>query len=496
MKHQLILVVGLLLLAAACTTPPAPTQVPATPVATPVLPVVTPASSMLALTVAKTTLGSIIADSDGKTLYMYTKDTKDTSACYGACATNWPPLLADKIDAKDDANAKLIGYTKRTDGKMQVTYNGMPLYYYAKDTKPGDTTGQNVGGIWFVLAADGKVIKLAASDTAAQTFTVLVSAEDTTIGAELNAFFPTALHIHVGDTVVWKENSHELHTVTFLGNLTTVPDLLVQVPNAPPGAMMINPQAGFPAGPTDGKYDGAVYVNSGMMGMDPGQALQFSLTFTKPGTYQYVCIVHNTMKMDKTMKMEGTIIVEDAKTPIPTQAEVAVQAKKEMDALMAKVPTVQKAANAAIKPAVKNADGTMTYFVGMGYASGQIDMTAFFPSKLTAKPGDTIVWTLGEMNMAPHTLTFLNGATEPDLIVPQPQPNGPPLLLFNPAVALPQNADKPLTNKGIYNSGMISPDAPGTHTFSLKVGDFTESLEFLCLLHDANGMKGTLTVSK
>ena len=68
-------------------------------------------------------------------LYMYTKDTKDTSACYDACATNWPPLLADKIDAKDGVDAKLIGYTKRTDGKMQVTYNGMPLYYWVKDAK-------------------------------------------------------------------------------------------------------------------------------------------------------------------------------------------------------------------------------------------------------------------------------------------------------------------------------------------------------------------------
>jgi predicted lipoprotein with Yx(FWY)xxD motif len=111
------------------------------------------------LTLAKTNLGSILADSDGKVLYMYTKDTKDTSACYDACATNWPPLLADKIDAKDGVDAKLIGYAKRTDGKMQVTYNGMPLYYWVKDQKPGDTTGQNVGGVWFVIAPDGKIIK-------------------------------------------------------------------------------------------------------------------------------------------------------------------------------------------------------------------------------------------------------------------------------------------------------------------------------------------------
>ena len=167
-RFAAIMMVALTLLAACAPAPtatPVPTPVPPTkvpvvaPAATPVPPVAAPASNMLALAISKTSLGSIIADSDGKTLYMYTKDTKDTSACYDACATSWPPLLADKIDAKDGVDAKLIGYTKRTDGKMQVTYNGMPLYYWVKDQKPGDTTGQNVGGVWFVLGADGKVIK-------------------------------------------------------------------------------------------------------------------------------------------------------------------------------------------------------------------------------------------------------------------------------------------------------------------------------------------------
>jgi len=167
-RFAAISMVALALLTACTQAPtatPVPTPVPPTkapvvaPAATPVPPVAAPTSNMLALTVSKTALGSIIADSDGKTLYMYTKDTKDTSACYDACATNWPPLLADKIDAKDGVDAKLIGSTKRTDGKMQVTYNGMPLYYWAKDEKPGDTTGQNVGGVWFVFSADGAVLK-------------------------------------------------------------------------------------------------------------------------------------------------------------------------------------------------------------------------------------------------------------------------------------------------------------------------------------------------
>lgn len=175
----------LITLLAACAPAAVPTLVPVpTPTMAPVLaPTTVPlpntgasATTVVALTITKSALGTIVTDSAGRTLYMFAKDTKDTSVCYDTCATNWPPLLADKIDAKDGVDATLIGYTKRTDGKMQVTYNGMPLYYFAKDAKPGDTAGQNVGGTWFVLTADGKAIKPVASDTAAQTFTVLVSA--------------------------------------------------------------------------------------------------------------------------------------------------------------------------------------------------------------------------------------------------------------------------------------------------------------------------------
>jgi plastocyanin len=98
-------------------------------------------------------------------------------------------------------------------------------------------------------------------------------------------------------------------------------------------------------------------------------------------------------------------------------------------------------------------------------------------------------------DLAPHTITFLNGAKEPDAVVPQPQPNGPPLLVLNPDVALPQNADKPLTTQGIYNSGLIDPHMPGPHMFSLKIGDMTGDISYLCELHDESGMKGTLSVS-
>ncbi len=96
-------------------------------------------------------LGSILVDPRGMTLYMYTKDDPSVSNCYDQCATAWPPLLTNADPTGPDAVIGGLGTTQRTDGGLQVTYNGMPLYYWAKDQTPGDTTGQNVGGVWFVV---------------------------------------------------------------------------------------------------------------------------------------------------------------------------------------------------------------------------------------------------------------------------------------------------------------------------------------------------------
>jgi predicted lipoprotein with Yx(FWY)xxD motif len=99
------------------------------------------------------TLGSLLTDSQGKTLYLYTNDKPGVSNCSGECATFWPPLTIDasSLPTGPDAIAAGLGTTTRDDGTQQVTYNGAPLYYWAKDTKPGDTTGQGVNGVWFVV---------------------------------------------------------------------------------------------------------------------------------------------------------------------------------------------------------------------------------------------------------------------------------------------------------------------------------------------------------
>jgi predicted lipoprotein with Yx(FWY)xxD motif len=119
-------------------------------------------SSAARVQIAKTRLGRILVDSKGITLYDFPPDKGTTSVCYGACAALWPPLLTKgKPVAGPGVRASLLGTTKRKDGKLEVTYNGHPLYYFVSDRKPGQTTGQGVnqfGGPWWVLSPAGKEI--------------------------------------------------------------------------------------------------------------------------------------------------------------------------------------------------------------------------------------------------------------------------------------------------------------------------------------------------
>jgi predicted lipoprotein with Yx(FWY)xxD motif len=95
--------------------------------------------------------GSILTDSNGMTLYVFTNDQVGNSTCYGNCATVWPPLIS--ADGNVDVGGQLAGELSvitRADGTMQVAFNGMPLYYYNMDKQPGDTNGQGIAGVWFV----------------------------------------------------------------------------------------------------------------------------------------------------------------------------------------------------------------------------------------------------------------------------------------------------------------------------------------------------------
>jgi predicted lipoprotein with Yx(FWY)xxD motif len=117
------------------------------------------------VTLHKTKLGKVLATSSGRTLYLFLADKHGKSACYGQCAKFWPPLMKKgKVSAAAGVKVKLLGTTKRKNGKSQVTYKGHPLYLYKLDKASGQVAGQGqnfFGGKWFVVSGAGKAIKAA-----------------------------------------------------------------------------------------------------------------------------------------------------------------------------------------------------------------------------------------------------------------------------------------------------------------------------------------------
>jgi predicted lipoprotein with Yx(FWY)xxD motif len=116
-----------------------------------------PGASRGTVTVRASDYGRIVFDGRGFVLYAFTRDRGGRSSCYGACAKAWPPYLASSV-----SGGKLVGTTRRSDGKLQVTYQGQPLYYYVGDRKPGQILCQNVaefGGTWLVVHPGGELVR-------------------------------------------------------------------------------------------------------------------------------------------------------------------------------------------------------------------------------------------------------------------------------------------------------------------------------------------------
>jgi len=99
----------------------------------------------------KSELGNYLVAPNGMTLYYFTKDESNKSTCYDACSKNWPPFSVLKTLKPGAGVADQFGTINRTDGLKQITYKGQPLYFWAKDKNVGDTTGQNVNKVWFVV---------------------------------------------------------------------------------------------------------------------------------------------------------------------------------------------------------------------------------------------------------------------------------------------------------------------------------------------------------
>lgn len=96
---------------------------------------------------AETELGTILVGPNGMTLYLYTRDEPGVSNCYDQCAVNWPPFFVEDESMAGEG----WSIVERTDGTKMWAYNDMPLYYWINDAAPGDTTGQGVGEVWYVV---------------------------------------------------------------------------------------------------------------------------------------------------------------------------------------------------------------------------------------------------------------------------------------------------------------------------------------------------------
>jgi predicted lipoprotein with Yx(FWY)xxD motif len=120
--------------------------------------------------VAETSLGEVLTDGDGMTLYLFTQDEQGTqdqeasSSCEGDCLAAWPPLEGEQA-AGDGVDESLLGTIERSDGSTQATYNGHPLYYYAEDSDEGDVAGQGVNDVWWAVDAAGDAVETAPEET-------------------------------------------------------------------------------------------------------------------------------------------------------------------------------------------------------------------------------------------------------------------------------------------------------------------------------------------
>jgi len=320
-----------------------------------------------------------------------------------------------------------------------------------------------------------------------QQYTVLVGSENISNGVSISSFFPSMVKIHVGDSITWKANTHEIHTVTFLAG-QSLEDLIIPAPTGLASPFQINPKAAFPT-PTNGQYNGATYMNSGILSTDAGSVTSFTLTFTQTGVFDYVCYVHGMM-------MSGQIDVVASSVAVPTPAQVQAQGQAQIQAAWLGVPAVLAKAKAQVVAPVANPNGTLTYTVTLGYMSGNIMVMKFFPGKLTVHPGDSVVWKLSPSNdLAPHTVTFFNGAPDLPLVTIAFYQNHP-VALVNPAVLFPSQAvlqGKSLNSTDFFNSGMLIPGV--RNSFSLKIGNISGSIAYECILHDSSGMDATLYVT-
>jgi len=164
------------------------------------------------------TLGPFLTDASGKTLYLFTKDTvKGESTCYDKCETNWPIFTATEPLTLPDGVAGELTTITRTDGTTQVAYNGIPLYYFAGDANTGDTNGQGVGDVWYVVTPGMEFGQPYASPVASPVASPM-AATDGAVDVMLSEFIvtSTANTFKAGETYTFNVTNEGGYTHEFI----------------------------------------------------------------------------------------------------------------------------------------------------------------------------------------------------------------------------------------------------------------------------------------
>jgi plastocyanin len=296
---------------------------------------------------------------------------------------------------------------------------------------------------------------------------VQVGGDDEATAVVAQSFFPSPRVIHAGDTVDFKFAS--LHTVTFNAGQ---PDLPAIVPGPNPGELMFGPGL-FPAGPAGPNvtFDGKTQISSGAPLQGPEQAA-FRVTFTAPGVYGYVCVLHPGMR--------GEVSVREANAPLP---ETPAQSKARGQADLAALHQRMKAGKEMVAPA--HAGSVHGVTAGLGDAFG-VSALQFINGNVAVQRGDTVVWS----NADPfeiHTVTFTSGAMPPEFGELRPQPSGPPMIVLPANVTGPVGGES-YNGQGYVSSGILGPGSGYALRFDAPAGSY----EYLCLVHPF--MKGTITV--
>ena len=281
-----------------------------------------------------------------------------------------------------------------------------------------------------------------------------IGASSSNEAVQANAFLPAELWVDAGDTIDWTLASGEFHTLTFLAGQPP-PPFVIGTPTGPD----VNPVAVLPAGGS--VFNGSTFTNSGLL----VQGQQYSLGFSTPGTYSYVCLIHSDMS--------GVVHVQPAGAPYPrTQRLYDVKAAVAKTILLAEGRLLQTlgllAARHSGAPAVTTGTGRLN---GNGTS---LAVMRFLPGDIVIHSGQTVTWTNRDPE-TPHTITF---GTEPQ---------GGPFAAFLPSGGNVLDAPGDSVNSGFIGQGFgpttfsATFTAPGTYTY-------------ICALHDDLGMTGQVVV--